>query len=113
MIINQIAIPNKLNLFGKTLGNSAFGYLSYGVWDYKHFTLFKVNVQGVGNSFAKRDIDGSQVGMFFMSIRILIELLLIVKRTPLPLLKFFSSERRFIDRRRNYSCLNKIWAVKF
>jgi hypothetical protein len=20
--------------------------LSYGVWDYKHFTLFKVNVQG-------------------------------------------------------------------
>jgi hypothetical protein len=26
MIINNIAIPDKLNLFGKTLGNSAFGY---------------------------------------------------------------------------------------
>jgi hypothetical protein len=88
MIINQIAIPNKLNLFGKTLGNSAFGYLGVmEVGDYKHFTSLKLMCK-VLNS-AKGDIDGSQVGMFFMSIRILIELLLIVKRTPLPLLKFF------------------------
>jgi hypothetical protein len=48
---------------------------------------FKVNVQG-WEFLRQKDIDGSQ-GMFFMSIRILIELLLIVKRTPLPLLKFF------------------------
>jgi hypothetical protein len=51
------------------------------------FYFFKVNVQW--EFLRQKDIDGSQVGMFFMSIRILIELLLIVKRTPLPFQIFF------------------------
>jgi hypothetical protein len=44
----------------------------------------------VGNSFAKRDMSGRHV---FYVDKILIELLLIVKRTPLPLLKFFLRRR--------------------
>jgi hypothetical protein len=48
----------------KTLGNSAFGYLELWKLGLQAFYFFKVNVQ-VGNSFAKRDIDGSQVGHVF------------------------------------------------
>jgi hypothetical protein len=48
MIINQIAIPNKLNLFGKTLGNSAFGYLELWKLGLQAFYFFKVNVQVLG-----------------------------------------------------------------
>jgi len=64
MIINQIAIPSKLNLFGKkpwevphldTLELWKFG-------DYKHFTSLKLLTKVLGIPSSKGDIDGSQVG---------------------------------------------------
>ena len=64
MIINQISIPNKLNLFGKkpweiphldTLELWKFG-------DYKHFTSLKLMCKVLGIPTSKGDIDGSQVG---------------------------------------------------
>ncbi|HWR93919.1 MAG TPA: 3'-5' exonuclease [Flavobacterium sp.] len=64
MIINQIDIPNKLNLFGKkpweiphldTLELWKFG-------DYKHFTSLKLMCKVLGIPSSKGDIDGSQVG---------------------------------------------------
>ncbi|MEO7977213.1 3'-5' exonuclease [Flavobacterium sp.] len=63
MIINQIAIPDKLNLFGKkpweiphldTLELWKFG-------DYKHFTSLKLLTKILGIPSPKGDIDGSQV----------------------------------------------------
>ena len=67
MIINQISIPNKLNLFGKkpweiphldTLELWKFG-------DYKHFTSLKLMCKVLGIPTSKGDIDGSQVGHVF------------------------------------------------
>lgn len=67
MIINQIAIPHKLNLFGKkpwevphldTLELWKFG-------DYKHFTSLKLLTKVLGIPSSKGDIDGSQVGHVF------------------------------------------------
>ena len=67
MIINQIAIPNKLNLFGKkpweiphldTLELWKFG-------DYKHFTSLKLLTKILGIPSPKGDIDGSQVEHVF------------------------------------------------
>lgn len=67
MIINQIPIPNKLNLFGKkpweishldTLELWKFG-------DYKHFTSLKLMCKILGIPSSKGDIDGSQVGHVF------------------------------------------------
>ena len=67
MIINQVAIPNKLNLFGKkpweiphldTLELWKFG-------DYKHFTSLKLLTKILGITSSKGDIDGSQVGQVF------------------------------------------------
>ena len=67
MIINQIAIPHKLNLFGKkpwevphldTLELWKFG-------DYKHFTSLKLLTKVLGIPSSKNDIDGSQVGHVF------------------------------------------------
>ncbi|HEU0135938.1 MAG TPA: 3'-5' exonuclease [Flavobacterium sp.] len=64
MIINSIAIPNKLNLVGKkpwevphldTLELWKFG-------DYKHFTSLKLLSKVLGIPSSKGDIDGSQVG---------------------------------------------------
>jgi uncharacterized protein YprB with RNaseH-like and TPR domain len=64
MIINQIAIPQKLNLFGKkpweiphldTLELWKFG-------DYKNFTSLKLLTKILGIPSSKGDIDGSQVG---------------------------------------------------
>lgn len=64
MIINQISIPDKLNLFGKkpweiphldTLELWKFG-------DYKHFTSLKLLTKILGIPSSKGDIDGSQVG---------------------------------------------------
>ncbi len=63
MIINQIAIPQKLNLFGKkpweiphldTLELWKFG-------DFKHFTSLKLLTKILGIPSPKGDIDGSQV----------------------------------------------------
>jgi uncharacterized protein YprB with RNaseH-like and TPR domain len=67
MIINQIPIPNKLNLFGKkpweiphldTLELWKFG-------DYKHFTSLKLICKVLGIPSSKGDIDGSQVGQVY------------------------------------------------
>ena len=64
MIINQIPIPDKLNLFGKkpweiphldTLELWKFG-------DYKHYTSLKLMCKVLGIPSPKGDIDGSQVG---------------------------------------------------
>lgn len=64
MIINGIALPDKLNLFGKkpwevphldTLELWKFG-------DYKHFTSLKLLTKILGVPSSKDDIDGSQVG---------------------------------------------------
>ena len=63
----EIAIPNKLNLFGKkpweiphldTLELWKFG-------DYKHFTSLKLLTKILGIPSPKGDIDGSQVGHVF------------------------------------------------
>ncbi|HMK06907.1 MAG TPA: ribonuclease H-like domain-containing protein, partial [Flavobacterium sp.] len=63
MIINDIDIPNKLNLFGKkpweiphldTLELWKFG-------DYKHYTSLKLLTRILGIPSPKGDIDGSQV----------------------------------------------------
>jgi uncharacterized protein YprB with RNaseH-like and TPR domain len=67
MIINQIPIPNKLNLFGKkpweiphldTLELWKFG-------DYKHYTSLKLMCKVLGIPSSKGDIDGSQVGQVY------------------------------------------------
>jgi predicted PolB exonuclease-like 3'-5' exonuclease len=67
MIINDVAIPNKLNLFGKkpweiahldTLELWKFG-------DYKHFTSLKLLTKILGIPTSKDDIDGSQVAHVF------------------------------------------------
>ena len=67
MIINEIALPNKLNLFGKkpweiphldTLELWKFG-------DYKHYTSLKLLTKILGIPSPKADIDGSQVGHVF------------------------------------------------
>lgn len=67
MIINQVRLPEKLNLFGKkpweiphldTLELWKFG-------DYKHFTSLKLLTKILGIPSSKGDIDGSQVGHIF------------------------------------------------
>jgi hypothetical protein len=67
MIINQIKLPEKLNLFGKkpwevphldTLELWKFG-------DYKHFTSLKLLTKVLGIPSPKDDIDGSQVGYVY------------------------------------------------
>lgn len=67
MIINGIALPSKLNLFGKkpwevphldTLEMWKFG-------DYKNFTSLKLLTKVLGIPSSKGDIDGSQVAQVF------------------------------------------------
>ena len=67
MIINNITIPNKLNLFGKkpweiphldTLELWKFG-------DYKYYTSLKLMCKVLGIPSPKGDIDGSQVGQVY------------------------------------------------
>ena len=67
MIINQISLPNKLNLFGKkpweiphldTLELWKFG-------DYKHFTSLKLLCKVLKIPTSKGDIDGSQVAQVY------------------------------------------------
>ena len=64
MIINQIALPEKLNLFGKkpweiqhldTMELWKFG-------DYKHYTSLKLLAAALNVPSPKDDIDGSMVG---------------------------------------------------
>lgn len=67
MIINSVALPDKLNLFGKkpwevphldTLELWKFG-------DYKHFTSLKLLTKVLGVPSPKGDIDGSEVARVF------------------------------------------------
>ena len=67
MIIHQIPLPEKLNLFGKkpweiphidTMELWKFG-------DYKHFTSLKLLTSILGIPSPKDDIDGSEVGAVF------------------------------------------------
>lgn len=67
MIIHNIPLPGKLNLFGKkpwevphldTLELWKFG-------DYKHFTSLKLLTKVLGVPSSKTDIDGSQVGQVY------------------------------------------------
>ena len=67
MIIHQVALPAKLNLFGKkpweiphldTLELWKFG-------DYKHFTSLKLLTKILGIPSPKGDIDGSQVAQVY------------------------------------------------
>lgn len=67
MIINGIALPDKLNLFGKkpwevphldTLELWKFG-------DFKHFTSLKLLTKVLGVPSPKDDIDGSEVARVF------------------------------------------------
>ena len=67
MIINGVALPNKLDLFGKkpwevphldTLELWKFG-------DYKHFTSLKLLTKVLGVPSPKDDIDGSEVARVF------------------------------------------------
>jgi 3'-5' exonuclease len=67
MIINNVSIPNKLNLFGKkpweiqhldTLELWKFG-------DYKHYTSLKLLTKILGIPTPKDDIDGSEVAKVF------------------------------------------------
>lgn len=63
MIINQIAIPQKLNLFGKKpweiLHLDTLELWKFG--DFKHFTSLKLLTKILGIPSPKGDIDGSQV----------------------------------------------------
>ena len=67
MIINSIALPSKLNLFGKkpwevahldTLELWKFG-------DYKHYTSLNLLTNILGIPSPKQDIDGSQVAKVY------------------------------------------------
>jgi predicted PolB exonuclease-like 3'-5' exonuclease len=67
MIVHQIALPNKLNLFGKkpwevphldTLELWKFG-------DYKHYTSLKLLTSILGIPSPKDDIDGSEVAKVY------------------------------------------------
>ena len=67
MIINGIAMPDKLNLFGKKPWEvphlDTLELLKFG--DYKHFTSLKLLTKVLGIPSPKGDIDGSQVGHVF------------------------------------------------
>ena len=67
MIINNISLPDKLNLFGKkpwevshldTMELWKFG-------DYKHYTSLKLLANILGIPSPKQDIDGSQVAAVY------------------------------------------------
>ena len=67
MIVHQITLPNKLNLFGKkpwevphldTLELWKFG-------DYKHYTSLKLLTSILGIPSPKDDIDGSEVAKVY------------------------------------------------
>ena len=67
MIINQIPIPQKLNLFGKKPWEVAH-LDTMELWkfgDYKTFTSLKLLTKVLGIASPKDDIDGSQVGHVF------------------------------------------------
>jgi len=67
MIVNQIHLPEKLNLFGKKPWEIAH-LDTMELWkfgDYKHFTSLKLLTSILEIPSPKDDIDGSQVGFVF------------------------------------------------
>jgi predicted PolB exonuclease-like 3'-5' exonuclease len=67
MIINNIALPDKLNLFGKKPWEIAH-IDTMELWkfgDYKHFTSLKLLTSILGIATPKDDIDGSEVAEVF------------------------------------------------
>ena len=67
MIINQISLPEKLNLFGKKPWEIAH-LDTMELWkfgDYKHFTSLKLLTSILGIPSPKDDIDGSKVSTIF------------------------------------------------
>ena len=67
MIINQISLPEKLDLFGKKPWEIAH-LDTMELWkfgDYKHFTSLKLLTSILGIPSPKNDIDGSEVGFVF------------------------------------------------
>ena len=91
MILHRIALPYKLNLFGKkpweiphldTMELWKFG-------DYKHYTSLKLLTNILTIPSPKEDIDGSQVRDVFIRIKTLTESLNIVKEIPLQWPRYF------------------------
>src|SRR6476620_1506042 len=96
MIINQVAIPNKLNLFGKkpwevphldTLELWKFG-------DYKHFTSLKLLTKILGIPSPKGDIDGSQVAHVFYVEKDLDRIIIYCEKDVIAVAQIFLRLRR-------------------
>ena len=96
MIINQIPIPHKLNLFGKkpweiphldTLELWKFG-------DYKHFTSLKLLTKILGIPSPKGDIDGSQVGHVFYVEKDIDRIVTYCENDTIAVAQFFLRLRR-------------------
>jgi hypothetical protein len=68
------------------------------VWDYKHFTLKLMCKLGIPSP----DIDGSQVGHVFYVDKDIDRIVTYCEKDTIACSNFSSTERRFIDRRRNY-----------
>lgn len=67
MIVNQISLPEKLNLFGKKPWEIAH-LDTMDLWrfgDYKHYTSLKLLTSILGIPSPKDDINGSEVGTVF------------------------------------------------
>jgi len=67
MIINQVSLPEKLNLFGKKPWEIAH-LDTMDLWrfgDYKHYTSLKLLTSILGIPSPKDDINGSEVGIVF------------------------------------------------
>lgn len=96
MIINSIAIPEKLNLFGKkpwevphldTLELWKFG-------DYKHFTSLKLLTKVLGIPSSKGDIDGSQVGYVYYVEKDLDRIIVYCEKDVIAVAQVFLRMRR-------------------
>ena len=68
MIVNQLALPNALNLAGKKPWETKHLLDTLELWkfgDYKHYTSLKLLAAVLGFPSPKDDIDGSNVGKVF------------------------------------------------
>jgi hypothetical protein len=77
------------------MGNSHLDTLELWKFDYKHYTSLKLMCKVLGIPSPKGDIDGSQVGHVFYVDKDIDRIVTIVKRTPLPLLRFSSEEKTY------------------
>lgn len=68
MVVNQLALPNALNLAGKKPWETKHLLDTLELWkfgDYKHYTSLKLLAAVLGFPSPKDDIDGSNVGRVF------------------------------------------------